>query len=143
MTTQAHGDGAHNAHDEHPPTSIREYVMIGAALTVVTAVELWVSYNGHIVGSLMIPILFALSAFKFAVVVAMFMHLRFEHGILTRLFACGLVLGTFVILALIGLFWNDRSDAVGGNKSLISDRVGGVASGAAPAKAPETKPAGH
>ena len=100
MTAEAHA----GSHDEHPPTSIREYVMIGLVLTVVTAVELWVSYNIHIVGSMMVPILVILSGFKFIVVVAMFMHLRFEHGLLTRLFSFGLVLATFVIFALTALF---------------------------------------
>ena len=117
MSNEAHVEARGEAHGEHPPTTIREYVLIGLVLTVVTAVELWASYNIGIIGSLLVPILGVLSAFKFAVVVAMFMHLRFESPLLTRLFACGLVLATFVILALIGLFWNDATDAVGGAKS--------------------------
>lgn len=113
MTNEAHVEG----HGEHPPTTIREYVMIGLVLTVVTAVELWASYNVSILGSLLIPVLIVLSAFKFAVVVAMFMHLRFEHALLTRLFAFGLVLAMFIMLALVALFWNDHSDVVGGAMS--------------------------
>ena len=101
------------SHGEHPPTTIREYVLIGIVLTVVTAVELWVSYSG--MGfTLMVTVLMLLSAFKFAVVVAMFMHLRFEHGLLWRLFSFGLILGTAIILALTALFWHDRTDIVGG-----------------------------
>ncbi len=102
------------AHDEHPPTTIREYVVIGLVLTVVTAIELWASYSEDVLGGTLVPLLIVLSAFKFAVVVAMFMHLRYEHGLLTRLFSFGLVLGTAMILALAALFWNDATDAVGG-----------------------------
>ncbi len=101
------------SHGEHPPTTIREYVLIGIVLTVVTAVELWVSYSGMSFG-LLVGVLMVLSAFKFAVVVAMFMHLRFENGLLWRLFSFGLILGTAIILALTALFWNDRTDIVGG-----------------------------
>jgi len=129
MATDAHGA----THDEHPPTTIREYVLIGLALTVITVVELWCSYNAHVLLGLLIPILLILSAVKFAVVVAMFMHLRFENIVLTRLFSFGLILVTFVILALTGLFWNDRTDAVGGSKHLLSEPAP-AATAAAPAK---------
>ncbi|RLT40245.1 MAG: cytochrome C oxidase subunit IV [Chloroflexi bacterium] len=111
MSHEAH---AAESHEEHPPTTIREYVMIGLVLTVVTIVELWASYNEPILGSLLVPALFIMSAFKFAVVVAMFMHLRFEHSLLWKLFSFGLVLGTAMILAMTLLFWNDATDAVGG-----------------------------
>jgi caa(3)-type oxidase subunit IV len=116
------------SHDEHPPTTIREYVMIGLVLTVVTVVELWASYNEATLGAMLVPALFVMSAFKFAVVVALFMHLRFEHGLLTRLFSFGLVLGTAMIIALTALFWNDATDIVGG---IPADAAPGAA---APAK---------
>jgi cytochrome c oxidase subunit 4 len=101
------------AHGEHPPTTIRQYVMIGAILTVVTAVELWASYSEDILQGALVPALLIMSAFKFAVVVAMFMHLKFEHPLLTRLFMFGLVLGASLMIALLALFWNDGTDVVG------------------------------
>ena len=101
------------AHGEHPPTTIRRYVMIGALLTAVTAVELWASYNAQLLKQALIPLLLVLSAFKFATVVAMFMHLRYEKPLLTRLFLIGLVLATGLMLALISIFWADLTDAVG------------------------------
>ncbi|MDA0301248.1 MAG: cytochrome C oxidase subunit IV family protein [Chloroflexi bacterium] len=110
MSHQTHAQ----SHGEHPPTTIREYVMIGLVLTVVTVVELWASYNEEMLGALLVPALFIMSAFKFAVVAAMFMHLRFEHPLLTRLFSFGLILGTAMILALTAIFWTDTSDVVGG-----------------------------
>lgn len=110
MSHQTHA----TSHDEHPPTTIREYVMIGLVLTVVTIVELWASYNEEMLGVLLVPALFIMSAFKFAVVVAMFMHLRFEHPLLTRLFSFGMILATAMIIALAAIFWNDATDIVGG-----------------------------
>ena len=109
MDTDAQG----GAHGEHPPTSIREYVLIGAMLTAVTAVELWASYSPDLLGQTLIPLLLALSAFKFVTVVAMFMHLRYEQPLLSRLFLIGLVLAAGLMLALISIFWADLTDAVG------------------------------
>ena len=101
-------------HEEHPPTTIRQYLIIGAVLTVVTLVELWASYNEGILGATLIPFLLVLSAFKFAVVVAMFMHLKFENPLLTRLFLFGHILATCIVMALVALLWGDATDAVGG-----------------------------
>ena len=99
--------------EEHPPSTIRQYVVTGVILTVITAVELFISYSSLPQG-LMVTLLIALSAVKFVIVVAVFMHLKFENGLLTRLFMVGIVLATFVMLALVTLFWNDSTDAVGG-----------------------------
>jgi len=119
MSHEAHAPAAYAethdpAHDEHPSTTIREYVLIGLGLSAVTAVELAASYNEASLGALLVPALFIMSAFKFYVVVAMFMHLRFEKPLLTRLFLFGLVLAVAMVLALTALFWNDATDAVGG-----------------------------
>lgn len=107
------GHEMHHGAEEHPPSSIRQYVMTGVVLTAITAVELFLSYSALPHG-LMVTLLIALSAVKFAIVVAVFMHLKFEDGLLTRLFMSGMVLATFVMLALVALFWNDATDRVGG-----------------------------
>lgn len=99
--------------DEHLSSTIRQYVMTGLLLTVITAVELFLSYSSLPHG-LMITLLIGLSAVKFAIVVAIFMHLKFENRLLTRLFLFGLVLATCIMIALLSLFWNDSTDAVGG-----------------------------
>ncbi len=99
--------------EEHPPSTIRQYVMTGLILTAITVVELFLSYSS-LQHELMVSLLIALSAVKFVIVVAIFMHLKFENGLLTRLFMCGLVLAAFIMFALLALFWNDDTDAVGG-----------------------------
>ena len=99
-------EGGHTAgaHERNHPT-VRQYLLIGLLLTVITIVELFASYSD--MGALLIPVLIVLSAVKFAVVVAYFMHLRFEDALLTRLFVFGFVLASAILIALITLFWSD------------------------------------
>src|SRR5712691_6340800 len=93
----------------HPLPTIgpRQYVIIGVILTIITGFELAVSYSS--LGTITIPILIVLSAVKFAVVVAFFMHLRFDSPALTRFFVFGFVLAALILTALISLFWNDNT----------------------------------
>lgn len=93
--------------EEHPPTTIKQYVMIGVLLTVITLIELGLSYSG-MVDWLMVSLLLALSAVKFAIVVAMFMHLRFDNPLFRRLFIFGLALAASILIALVSLFWFDH-----------------------------------
>ena len=88
-----------------------QYVQIGIALGIITFVELAASLWLDL-GNALIPILFVLSAIKFAVVVAFFMHLRFDSGLFTRMFVGAFVLAVFVLVALISLFWTDTTDIV-------------------------------
>lgn len=99
-------DQPHEEHGLRP----RQYVGIGIFLTVVTAIELAVSYSGMSTG-IMIAILLILSGIKFAVVVAFFMHLRFESPLLARVFSGSFLLATFVLVALAALFWTSVSRA--------------------------------
>ena len=101
-------EGGHAAEAQqrsHP--TVRQYLLIGLLLTLITVVELAASYSD--IGSLLIPILIVLSAVKFAVVVAYFMHLRFEDALLTKLFVMGFVLAGSILVALIALFWTDSA----------------------------------
>lgn len=110
---QTHGPQAHTEHRGHPPTTIRQYVLIGLFLTIVTAVELWVSYSPF-TDAVIIALLFVLSAVKFGTVVALFMHLKFEHPLFTRLFVFGLALAASIMVALLVLFAYDHTDTVPG-----------------------------
>ncbi len=88
----------------------RQYLLIGLVLTVITLIELWISYSP--LGGLILPLLLILSAVKFAMVVAYFMHLRFEAGIMTRVFVGSLILAALILFALVGLFWLDLGTGV-------------------------------
>jgi cytochrome c oxidase subunit 4 len=103
------------AHQEQHGLSIRQYVMIGLMLTVVTVIELGISYS-PLPNWLLISTLMILSAFKFAVVAAYFMHLRFESGLMTRVFVGSFMLAAAILLALITLFWGDLADGIRANR---------------------------
>ena len=96
--------GSEHAPEQHG-LQPRQYLLIGLILTVITVIELWISYSP--LGGLILPLLLILSAVKFGMVVAYFMHLRFESGLMTRVFVGSLILATLVLFALVGLFWLD------------------------------------
>ncbi len=79
------------------------YVMIGAILTVITAVEVAAFYVPAL-AAVLVPTLLVLSASKFALVVLFFMHLRFDSRVFTGVFVIGLVLAAFMVTALMVLY---------------------------------------
>lgn len=96
---------AEGAHHPQP----RQYVSIAIVLAVLTAAEVALFYledGVDAIGqSLTVPALLILSALKFYLVVAMFMHLRFEKRLLSRFFTSGAILagGLYLItLAALG-----------------------------------------
>ena len=91
----------------------RQYLLIGVVLTVITLVELWISLSLTVIlGRLVIPLLLVLSAIKFATVVAWFMHLRFESGLMARIFVGSLVLAALILTALLFIFWGDLKGGI-------------------------------
>jgi len=104
----AHATGT--GHQEQHGLTPRQYIMLGLALTLITVVELWVSYSGMARAAL-ITILMVLSAVKFAAVVAFFMHLRFENSLMTKFFVGSFILAVAILFALLGLFWGDLQPA--------------------------------
>ncbi len=96
---------AEAAHHHPQP---RQYVTIAIVLAVLTAAEVGLFYleqGVEAVGqSLTVPALLILSALKFYLVVAMFMHLRFEKRLLSRFFTVGAVLaGALYLVTLAAL----------------------------------------
>ncbi|MBM24806.1 MAG: cytochrome C oxidase subunit IV [Chloroflexi bacterium] len=88
-------------HSAHP--SPRKYLMVASALVVLTAIEVGIFYVESL-GKGIIPILFILSAFKFALVGMFYMHLRYDSRLFSIFFITGLVLASLVTLALMTLF---------------------------------------
>ena len=94
---------AESEHGWHPGVS--EYVMIGVILAVLTAIEVALSF-APIQRQVTIPALLFLTALKFLLVVAWFMHLRFDHRLFRRVFIVGLALalsvfGVVVVVMLV------------------------------------------
>ena len=90
------------APDHAHPTELA-YIKVALILAVVTAVEVAIYYVPALEGAL-VPILLALSLIKFTLVVAVFMHLRFDSRIFRRLFVTGVLLALFVYVIVLTTF---------------------------------------
>jgi cytochrome c oxidase subunit 4 len=90
--------GQHGAH----PTDLT-YIKIAILLSVLTAIEVSVSYikGLELAGN---PILLILAVCKFAIVVLFFMHLRFDSRVFRYMFFGGLVLALGVYVAVLRMF---------------------------------------
>jgi cytochrome c oxidase subunit 4 len=93
---------AHADHAEHP--TWKQYKWVALWLTLVTAVEVWVYYTPFRQSRAFAPTLLVMSAFKFAVVVFYYMHLKYDHWIFRRLFTIGLGIAICTLTALMFLF---------------------------------------
>ena len=85
----------------HPTPKI--YVSTALILALLTAIEVGIFYINSL-GYWMIPILSILSIGKFAIVVMVYMHLKYETKIFTIMFLSGLILATAVVFSLMTLF---------------------------------------
>ena len=101
MTTTTHPqtETPVEGHLVHP--SDRKYVMIALILAAITMVEIGLYYVEDSFGDATAPLLIAGSALKFFIVVAYFMHLKFDHPLLRRMFTAALVLSTIVYLVIL------------------------------------------
>jgi len=89
---QPHVEGGH--------ASLRTYVIIGVILTVVTAIEVAISYITAL-ESVEVPLLLALSFGKFMLVVLFYMHLKYDSKVFSRLFYGLTLLATLLISGLL------------------------------------------
>lgn len=88
---------------EHSHPSPARYIFIGIVLTLITVLEVGIYYV-EALGKGLPLILIALSALKFFLVVAFFMHLKFDSKLFAWMFAAGMAVAASIMLALIGLF---------------------------------------
>lgn len=103
-------DGDHDDHDDHDHgLSDFGYIKIALLLAVLTAAEVLIYFFDDRVGVLEVPLLLILMVVKFEIVVAYFMHLRFDSKLFTYLFVGGLVLAVAVYAAFATsmVFWTD------------------------------------
>jgi cytochrome c oxidase subunit 4 len=90
----------HAAEHAHPGFST--YIKIAIILTIITSVEVAVYYVDAL-RPILIPALVVMSVAKFAMVVAYFMHLKFDPRLLTGLFVFGLGIAFAVFIGLAAL----------------------------------------
>ena len=90
--------------DAHPVHGTRTYWIIGAILFVITALEIAAYYVEDTLGSLAVPVILALSALKFWLVVWFYMHLKYDSRTFTGIFVFPMALATLVIVSLTLLY---------------------------------------
>ncbi len=95
-------------HTEQHGLQPMQYVQIGIVLTLITVAELAASLWINL-GNALLPVLAVLSSVKFIMVIMLFMHLRFDNKLFTRVFIVSLALGASVLFALFALFTTDAT----------------------------------
>jgi len=84
--------------------SVQTYVRVAVVLGILTAIEIGALYVPGLPKHLLVTLLLVFSVLKFALVVAFFMHLRYDNKVLTALFVGPLLIAMIIILALMALF---------------------------------------
>ena len=100
--SERHAPAAHAPGERAHPGPV-EYIKIGAALFIVTMIEVAVYYIDAL-DDVLVPILLALSALKFSLVVMWFMHLRFDNRMFSTMFVGGLMLAGAVFVVVLATF---------------------------------------
>lgn len=93
-----------NAHDESHGGSNRQNILIWVALLVLTAIEIFLGYI-HLDAILMLVLLIGLSLIKAGLIVAYFMHMKFER----RSFILTVVPIMIILLCLFAILFPDGS----------------------------------
>jgi cytochrome c oxidase subunit IV len=99
-TSSAHPPAS--AATEHDHASVWTYVKVAGVLTLITALEVGVIYIRQLT-PIIVPLLLAMSAAKFVLVVMFFMHLRYDSRPLTFLFVGPLLIAAGLAIALMTL----------------------------------------
>ena len=88
---------------EHP--TWKQYKWVALILTVITVVEVWAYYVPSFVASpAFVPVLLIMSALKFFIVVAFYMHLKYDHRLFRALFTGPLMIAMATLISLLFLF---------------------------------------
>jgi cytochrome c oxidase subunit 4 len=111
--TDTHVTETHITEHKHP--SDADYVKIAVILGLITALEVSTYFWEDIFGSkasttALILTLFPMMIIKFGIVVAYFMHLRFDNPLFRRVFVFGIILAVavYAIMATAFDFWSDE-----------------------------------
>ena len=90
--------------DAHPVHGTKTYWIIGLYLFILTALEIASYYYEDQLGSMATPVILALSAAKFILVVMFYMHLKYDSRMFTGVFLFPMALATLVIVGLTVLY---------------------------------------
>lgn len=96
---------SHAGHEVHEHPDWKQYKWVALILFAITIVEVWAYYiPAFVASSAFVPILLVMSAVKFAIVVAYYMHLKYDNRLFIALFVGPLFIAMFTITALLLLF---------------------------------------
>ncbi|MEI6812972.1 MAG: cytochrome C oxidase subunit IV family protein [bacterium] len=96
---------SHAGHEVHEHPDWKQYKWVALILFVITIIEVWAYYiPAFVASSAFVPILLVMSAVKFAIVVAYYMHLKYDNRLFVALFVGPLFIAMFTITALLLLF---------------------------------------
>jgi cytochrome c oxidase subunit 4 len=84
--------------------SVATYIRVAIVLAIVTAIEIGALYVPGVPTSALVTLLIVFSVAKFGLVVAFFMHLRYDARLFAFLFVGPLAIASAIILALMALF---------------------------------------
>jgi cytochrome c oxidase subunit 4 len=97
--SEAHAHGDH----EHPGPGT--YGVIALILTVITIAEVSAYYiPAWETSSIYVPSMLSMSALKFFLVVAYYMHLKYDHKLFKALFSGPLLVAALTLIGLLFLF---------------------------------------
>ena len=96
--------GLHAMGEVHEHPSWKQYKWVALILTLITVVEVWVYYTPLKQSAVFVPMLLIMSAVKFAIVVAFYMHLKYDHKLFRALFVGPLIIAMSTLVALLFLF---------------------------------------
>jgi cytochrome c oxidase subunit 4 len=103
LTNAPDAAGAPDEHMHHPTAAT--YIKVGIFLTLVTVAEVWAYYIPSFVASrLFVPSLLIMSAVKFVTVVAVYMHLKYDHKLFRSLFVGPFLIAAMTLIGLMFLF---------------------------------------
>uniref|UniRef100_A0A7C5VV83 Cytochrome C oxidase subunit IV n=1 Tax=Thermomicrobium roseum TaxID=500 RepID=A0A7C5VV83_THERO len=83
---------------------VRIWVRILILLTIATVLEVLTYVFEDALGVLTAPILIAFAVVKFVLVVAYYMHLKFDNRLLTGIFVWGLLIALSIFAAMAALY---------------------------------------
>ena len=101
-------DSSHTAHagasHDGAHASVQTYIRVAVVLAILTAIEIGAVYVPGLPRHVLVALILVFGTLKFALVVAFFMHLRYDSRLLTVLFVGPLAIATAIILAIMALF---------------------------------------
>ena len=108
MSEQATAEHEHGSSDEAEVDQDSHhdllYVKVAAILAVITGAEIALPYMVDEVEGAVIAVMLVMMVLKFAIVVAYYMHLKFDSLLFRRVFQAGLVLAVGVYVAALSTF---------------------------------------